>query len=742
MKQKVIFGISLCSVLVLTGCVSEQSYVGSDKPVSDRTFDNIEAARTRISLGLNYLRRGDTSQAKYNLERARSFAPNSAEVHSALAYYYQSVGETKQAEEYFRLAIQKDSNYADAYNNYGAFLCQLHRYDEAEQLLLKAISRPGYIRVAESYENLALCQLQQNDFSKAMSYLEQSLSHNTTRITSLTLAAGLTYAMGNMQQAKLQLDRIQRLGRVSARTVLLSYLIAEKNGDRETMRNAEQLLLTLYTETPETRLLLQGKLQESEFEQLRERYKDSLMANIVLPDDNASQTDKPVAPVANPKLKVVKRKTVTGDSDESTPAGADASSTPAATPLKQVTSDIANSLSGTGTAVVAASTGAATLPVETVTADNSYDRAKSRDAEAAEEKRLKAEQEAAALAQAEQQRLKAEQEAAALAQAEQQRLKAEQEAAALAQAEQQRLKAEQEAAALAQAEQQRLKAEQEAAALAQAEQQRLKAEQEAAALAQAEQQRLKAEQEAAALAQAEQQRLKAEQEAAALAQAEQQRLKAEQEAAALAQAEQQKLEAEQEAAALAQAEQQKLEAEQEAAALAQAEQQKLKAEQEVAALAQLQQEQVTAEQTAVATVQEVAAAGVDTPLSDSEQLPAFHLVQASESLYAISVQHNIRLQRLMEWNQLAPDSVIKTGQKIWLGPVSETVLHEVSQPEREQVEATEPFHTVAEGETMFGISFRYNVRLSSFMSWNNLTEQSTLKVGQQVYITDPASVAQ
>ena len=618
MKQKVIFGISLCSVLVLTGCVSEQSYVGSDKPVSDRTFDNIEAARTRISLGLNYLRRGDTSQAKYNLERARSFAPNSAEVHSALAYYYQSVGENKQAEEYFRQAIQKDSNYADAYNNYGAFLCQLHRYDEAEQLLLKAISRPGYIRVAESYENLALCQLQQNNFSKAMSYLELSLSHNTTRITSLTLAAGLTYAMGNMQQAKLQLDRIQRLGRVSARTVLLSYLIAEKNGDRETMRNAEQLLLTLYTETPETRLLLQGKLQESEFELLRERYKDSLMANIVLPDDDASQTDKPVAPVANPKLKVVKRKTASADSTEGMAADGDAA-TPAAAPLQQVTADIANSLSGAGTAVVTTSTNAATLPTETVNADNGYDRSASQSAEAEEQQRLKAEQEATALA--------------------------------------------------------------------------------------------------------EQQKLKAEQEAAALALAEQQRLKAEQEAAVLAQAEQQRLEAEQEAAVLAQAEQQKLEAEQEAAALA-------------------QRQQISAEQTAEATVQEVAEAGVDTTISDSEQLPAFHLVQASESLYAISVQHNIRLQRLMEWNQLAPDSVIKTGQKIWLGPVSEAVLQEPAQPERQQVTATEPFHTVAEGETMFGISFRYNVRLSSFMSWNNLTEQSTLKVGQQVYITDPASVAQ
>ena len=362
-KQKVLFGISLCSLLVLTGCVSEQTYVGSDKPVSDRTFDNIEAARTRISLGLNYLRRGDTSQAKYNLERARSFAPNSAEVHSALAYYYQSVGENKQAEEYFRLAIQKDANYADAYNNYGAFLCQLERYDEAEQLLLKAISRPGYIRVAESYENLALCQLQQNNFSKAKGYLDSSTSHNTTRITSLTMSAGLSYAMGDNRGAKALLDRIQRLGRVSARTVLLSYLIAEKNGDQETLRNAEQLLLTLYTDTPETRLLLQKRLQDSEFEQLRERYKDSLMANIVLPDENAEKPELPASPAPNPKLKVVKRKTA---SDNTAPEQSMANAAPdsSVAELHNATSAIAGSLAAQTTAVISPATAVAALPTE------------------------------------------------------------------------------------------------------------------------------------------------------------------------------------------------------------------------------------------------------------------------------------------------------------------------------------------------------------------------------------------
>jgi len=662
-KQKFFIGISLCSLLVLAGCVSEQTYVGSDKPVSDRTFDNIEAARTRISLGLNYLRRGDTSQAKYNLERARSFAPNSAEVYSALAYYYQNVGENKQAEEYFRLAIAKDSNYADAYNNYGAFLCQLKRYEEAEQLLLKAISRPGYIRVAESYENLALCQLQQNHFNKANNYLDNSISHNSTRITSLTMSAGLAYAMGDNRQAKAQLDRIQRLGRVSARTVLLSYLIAEKNGDRETMRSAEQLLLTLYTETPETRLLLQGKLQENEFEQLRERYKDSLMANIVLPDENAAPAQMPKPPVANPKLKVVKRKT-----DDS--SSADMLTPPAMT---NTATDIASSLSSKGPSVAAPAT-LAQLPAEQIKADNQYTK---QDADTAQ--KMKAEQEAAALAAA----------------------KAKQQA-------------EQEAAALAAVEAKQL-AEQEAAALAAVEAKQL-AEQEAAAFAAAEAKKL-AEQEAAAFAAAEAKKL-AEQEAAALAAADAKK-RAEQDA--------EKLAATSEPAA------QDVET-----SMALALEQPLLVTDET----QVAADNIDHAIDDAATTNHADQAQPKVDMTSAADATPFHIVQAAESLYAISVQHNIRLQRLMEWNQLTPDSVIKTGQKIWLGPVTEVERAEPEVSAREQIIVTEPYHTVVSGETMFGISYKYNIRLSSFMSWNNFTENSTLKVGQKVYVVDPVSITQ
>ena len=132
----------------------------------------------------------------------------------------------------------------------------------------------------------------------------------------------------------------------------------------------------------------------------------------------------------------------------------------------------------------------------------------------------------------------------------------------------------------------------------------------------------------------------------------------------------------------------------------------------------------------------------DLSAAQSETDVPFHVVQAAESLYAISVKHNIRLQRLMQWNQLTPESVIKTGQKIWLGPVSEQQLQAVEADvnARQQVVAESPYHVVSSGETMFSISYRYNIRLDRFMAWNGFNENSTLMIGQRVYVVDPESI--
>ena len=64
------FAASVLCLTLLSACVSESTIVSNDRVAGPRT-DMTEAARTRMSLGLNYLQRGDTSQAKYNLEKAK-----------------------------------------------------------------------------------------------------------------------------------------------------------------------------------------------------------------------------------------------------------------------------------------------------------------------------------------------------------------------------------------------------------------------------------------------------------------------------------------------------------------------------------------------------------------------------------------------------------------------------------------------------------------------------------------------
>ncbi len=284
--------------LQLAACVTETTVVGSDRQIRPKT-DQKEAARTRIALGINYLQRGDNAQAKFNLEKAKSLAPELAEVHNAMAYYYQQVAEFEAAENSYKTAIELEPNNADSYNNYGAFLCQRGKYDQAEQLLLQAISRPGYIRAADSYENIALCRLEQKDFIQAKTYLDLSIKHNASRPSALFNLASVNYAMADLPAAQVLLDRMQSASQISPRSVLLGYLIAQEQQDYSRMQTAEQLLLTTYPQSQETLLFSQGKLAQSEFSLLRQDYKQQLLQQ---PAEQAK------AGVVQPKIKITRKK--------------------------------------------------------------------------------------------------------------------------------------------------------------------------------------------------------------------------------------------------------------------------------------------------------------------------------------------------------------------------------------------------------------------------------------------------
>ncbi|MBQ4800835.1 type IV pilus biogenesis/stability protein PilW [Pseudoalteromonas sp. MMG006] len=294
------------SALALSGCVSESSYNGSNKPVVNNKINNAGAARTRIALALQYLKAGNNSQAKYNLERASEFAPNLPEVHYSLAYYYQQVGENARADKAYQKALDIKPDDPNTLNNYGVFLCGIDEYDRATDQFLKAIDVPSYIRVAESYENLALCAIEFDDFENAESYFKQALNHSSQRTSTLISLAALYYAKSDLHKAGELVKRYDDTGRVSSRALMLSYLVKNKMGRIEESEKIAATILQTYPSSNEAYAIREKRTRFNEFEMLREKYRKAKL-------DELKEDETGAYVGAKPKIKIVRKKSASLD---------------------------------------------------------------------------------------------------------------------------------------------------------------------------------------------------------------------------------------------------------------------------------------------------------------------------------------------------------------------------------------------------------------------------------------------
>src|SRR5690242_7983555 len=108
------------SCLLLQACIHNKE---SEK-LSYKKPDLRKAASYNVQLGLGYLKQGDRPRAKKKLLTALEQEPTSADVNSAMAYYFEQTGEQNQAEKYYLKAITLSGNKGAQLNNYGAFLCR------------------------------------------------------------------------------------------------------------------------------------------------------------------------------------------------------------------------------------------------------------------------------------------------------------------------------------------------------------------------------------------------------------------------------------------------------------------------------------------------------------------------------------------------------------------------------------------------------------------------------------------
>ncbi|WP_017223275.1 type IV pilus biogenesis/stability protein PilW [Moritella dasanensis] len=224
MKSFAVVGLM---VVALAGC-STQSYIETSAGLSENSVDKMSAARSRLTLALKYIEIEKYQEAKINLDRAVSYAPDNADIYLAYAYYYQKVKEHSQAETAYLYALDLAPDDGNIHNNFGVFLCGVARYDEAETEFLAAIASPSYNQIANSYENAGRCALENGDKTQALTYLQSSLAYAPQNLDVRLSIAELSYTLADFAVAKQQLIKYESVSKATARSLWLGFKIADK----------------------------------------------------------------------------------------------------------------------------------------------------------------------------------------------------------------------------------------------------------------------------------------------------------------------------------------------------------------------------------------------------------------------------------------------------------------------------------------------------------------------------------
>lgn len=109
--------------------------------------------------------------------------------------------------------------------------------------------------------------------------------------------------------------------------------------------------------------------------------------------------------------------------------------------------------------------------------------------------------------------------------------------------------------------------------------------------------------------------------------------------------------------------------------------------------------------------------------SIDNEIYIIHRVEAGETLYALSRRYHVDVNNILKANQDLDES-IKIGQEIKI-----PVLNENRNPSGDE----RIVHVVKSGETLYGLSRKYNVPVGNIKKWNSLTS-NTISIGEKLVI--------
>ena len=241
---------SLLPVLVMVAACAQTG--GEKYRPAAQTND---AAMSNISVGVEYMRRGEYEKALDKLERAQKADPSYPLTYNSLGVLYELLGDDGMAEKNFKRALQLDRSNSATLNNYGRLLCKNGRVKEAEDMFRRAAKNPLYETPEIPVTNAGLCLKGAGRVDDAEDYFRRALQYNPRQPTALLQMSRLSYDRGEYMSGRGYLQRYLAEAAPTAESLWLGIQIEQQLGDKDTVSSYALLLRNNFPESDEARKL-------------------------------------------------------------------------------------------------------------------------------------------------------------------------------------------------------------------------------------------------------------------------------------------------------------------------------------------------------------------------------------------------------------------------------------------------------------------------------------------------------
>lgn len=139
---------------------------------------DIKRAEAYNTLGVSYLKNGQTNQAYVEFQKAIGLNPKNKETLNYLGYINALYKKYDEAIEHYKRAISIDPNYSDAMNNLGILYIEIGKWNEAISSFTGALKNPLYNTPERAYTSMGYAYYMNGDYHKAENALKEAMMRN------------------------------------------------------------------------------------------------------------------------------------------------------------------------------------------------------------------------------------------------------------------------------------------------------------------------------------------------------------------------------------------------------------------------------------------------------------------------------------------------------------------------------------------------------------------------------------